>query len=242
MLGESDLVLAGGIESMSRMPYLIDAVDARWGHRRGELHTWSTRCIATASSARSQLIMGETAELLAQQCGITREQSDGFALESQRKAKAAIDAGHPHARLRRSPCRPSRNAAAAPAVIDRDEHPRDTTIESLRRLPAVFGEVDGHPGIITAGTSSGITDGGAALVLASAETARARGSRRGPASSGERAPASTRASWASARSRRSRSCAGGPGSASTRLRPGRAERGVRAAAGPAATCRSRRIG
>jgi acetyl-CoA acetyltransferase family protein len=60
-------------------------------------------------------------------------------------------------------------------VIDRDEHPRDTTIESLRRLPAVFGEVDGHPGIITAGTSSGITDGGAALVLASAETARARG-------------------------------------------------------------------
>src|SRR6185369_11552389 len=61
-------------------------------------------------------------------------------------------------------------------VVDRDEHPRgDTTIESLRRLPPVFGDVEGQPGIITAGTSSGITDGGAALILASADTARARG-------------------------------------------------------------------
>ena len=58
---------------------------------------------------------------------------------------------------------------------DRDEHPRETTIESLRKPSPVFGEVEGHPGIITAGTSSGITDGGAALVLASAEAAQARG-------------------------------------------------------------------
>jgi 3-oxoadipyl-CoA thiolase len=62
-----------------------------------------------------------------------------------------------------------------PAVIDRDEHPRDTTLESLRKLPPVFGDVEGLPGMITAGTSSGITDGGAALVLASADAARARG-------------------------------------------------------------------
>jgi acetyl-CoA acetyltransferase family protein len=66
-------------------------------------------------------------------------------------------------------------AIAARAAIERDEHPRDTTLESLRKLPPVFGEVEGHPGIITAGTSSGITDGGAALALASAGTARARG-------------------------------------------------------------------
>ena len=67
--------------------------------------------------------------------------------------------------------------ATAATVIERDEHPRETTLESLRKLPPVFGEVEGHPGIITAGTSSGVTDGGAALVLASAETARARGLR-----------------------------------------------------------------
>ena len=73
MLGESDVVLAGGIESMSRMPYLIDSIDARWGHRMRNF---------------------ETAEILARQHGITRDQSDTFALDSQRKAKAAMDAGH----------------------------------------------------------------------------------------------------------------------------------------------------
>jgi acetyl-CoA C-acetyltransferase len=127
----------------------------------------------------SQLIMGETAELLAQQYGITREQSDGFALESQRKAKAAIDAGYlarEIAPVTLPPAGRSPQGAGQPTVVDRDEHPRgETTLESLRKLPAVFGKVDGQPGIITAGTSSGITDGGAALVLASADAARARG-------------------------------------------------------------------
>jgi len=177
MLGESDLVLAGGIESMSRMPYLIDAIDARWGHRMGNFTLVDAMYRDGFQCPLSQLIMGETAELLAQQYGITREQSDCFALESQQKAKAAIDAGHFSREIApvAVPAEGRGGRAAAPAVIDRDEHPRDTTIESLRRLPAVFGEVDGHPGIITAGTSSGITDGGAALVLASAEMARARG-------------------------------------------------------------------
>jgi acetyl-CoA acetyltransferase family protein len=112
--------------------------------------------------------MGETAEVLARQYGISRDESDCFALESQRKAKKADF---------------SREIAPVivtiknqSTVIDQDEHPRgDTTIESLRKLPPVFGDVEGQPGIITAGTSSGITDGGAAVVLASAETARARG-------------------------------------------------------------------
>src|SRR5205085_1191784 len=63
-------------------------------------------------------------------------------------------------------------------TVDRDEHPRrDSSIESLRKLPPVFGDVEGQPGIITAGTSSGITDGGAAVVLASADEAHARGLR-----------------------------------------------------------------
>src|SRR6187455_2274502 len=94
MLGESDIVLAGGIESMSRMPYLIDAVDARWGHRMGNFTLVDAMYRDGFQCPLSNLIMGETAEVLARDYGITREQSDCFALESQRKARAAIDAGY----------------------------------------------------------------------------------------------------------------------------------------------------
>lgn len=170
MLGESDVVLAGGIESMSRMPYLIDAIDARWGHRMGNFTLIDAMYRDGFQCPLSNLIMGETAEILGRQHGITREQSDAFALESQRKAGAAIDAGHFTREIA-----PVTLSGPKETVVDRDEHPRDTTIESLRKLPPVFGDVEGQPGIITAGTSSGITDGGAALILASADTARARG-------------------------------------------------------------------
>ena len=170
MFGESEVVLAGGIESMSRMPYLIDAIDARWGHRMGNFTLVDAMYRDGFQCPLSNLIMGETAEVLARQYGISRAESDCFALESQRKAAAAIAAGHF-----------AREIAAVTvgnAVIDRDEHPRgDTTIESLRKLPPVFGDVDGRRGIITAGSSSGITDGGAAIVLTSADVARARGLR-----------------------------------------------------------------
>ena len=182
MLGESDVVLAGGIESMSRMPYLIDAIDARWGHRLGNFTLVDAMYRDGFQCPISNLIMGETAEILGRQHGITRDQSDAFALESQRKAKAAIDAGHftreiaPVTLSGSDPRRVQRGSDPDPAIIDRDEHPRgDTTLESLRKLPTVFNDVDGQSGIITAGTSSGITDGGAALILTSADTARARG-------------------------------------------------------------------
>jgi len=171
MLGESEFVLAGGIESMSRMPYLIDSIDARWGHRMGNFTLVDAMYRDGFQCPLSNLIMGETAEILGRQHGITREQSDVFALESQRKAKSAIETG----RFGREIAPVTIEVKGKPAVIDRDEHPRDTTLESLRRLPPVFGDVEGLPGMITAGTSSGITDGGAALVLASADAARARG-------------------------------------------------------------------
>jgi acetyl-CoA C-acetyltransferase len=174
MLGESDIVLAGGIESMSRMPYLVDSIDARWGHRMGNFTLVDAMYRDGFQCPLSNLIMGETAEILGRRHGIAREQSDAFALDSQRKAKAAIDAGY-FAREIAPVTLPGSRSDRDHLVVDRDEHPRDTTIETLRRLPPVFGDVDGRPGIITAGTSSGITDGGAALVLASAETARARG-------------------------------------------------------------------
>ena len=172
MLGESDIVLAGGIESMSRMPYLIDAIDARWGHRMGNFTLVDAMYRDGFQCPISNLIMGETAEILGRQHGITREQSDAFALESQRKAGAAIDAGY----FTREIAPVTIPGRGGDVVVDRDEHPRgDTTVESLRKLPPVFNDVEGQPGIITAGTSSGITDGGAALILASADTARARG-------------------------------------------------------------------
>jgi len=176
MLGESAVVLAGGIESMSRMPYLVDAIDARWGHRMGNFTLVDAMYRDGFQCPLSNMIMGETAEVLAHQYGIGREASDAFAFESQRKAGAAIDAGY-FSREIVPVVLPAagRGGAAQETVIDRDEHPRETTLESLRRLPAVFRVAAGQPGIITAGTSSGITDGGAALVIASAETARARG-------------------------------------------------------------------
>jgi acetyl-CoA C-acetyltransferase len=159
LLGESQVVLAGGIESMSRMPYLIDSIDARWGHRMGNFTLVDAMYRDGFQCPLSNMIMGETAERLAGQYAISREQSDCFALDSQRKAKAAIEAG-----------RFAREIAPV-GDLDRDEHPRgDTTIESLKKLPPVFGS-----GVITAGSSSGITDGGAAVVLTSAEHARARG-------------------------------------------------------------------
>src|SRR5579872_5153984 len=93
MLGESDVVVAGGIESMSRTPYLIDSIDARWGHKMGNFTLVDAMYRDGFQCPISNLIMGETAEILARQYGITRESSDAFALESQRKAKAAIDGG-----------------------------------------------------------------------------------------------------------------------------------------------------
>jgi acetyl-CoA C-acetyltransferase len=175
LLGESRIVIAGGIESMSRMPYLIDSIDARWGHRMGNFTLVDAMYRDGFQCPISNLIMGETAEVLAREYGITREASDCFALESQRKAAAAIAEG----RFEREivPV----NTASAGAVLrwlERDEHPRaDTTIEGLRKLPLAFPEVEGQPGIITPGTASGITDGGAAVVLASARVARERGLR-----------------------------------------------------------------
>ena len=173
MLGESEIVLAGGIESMSRMPYLIDAIDARWGHRMGNFTLVDAMYRDGFQCPLSNLIMGETAEVLGRQYGITREQSDAFALESQRKAKAAIDAGHFAREI-------------APVTIDRSKGKpvgRRSRRASARRhdarepAQAAAGVRRGRraAGIITAGTSSGITDGGAALVLASADAARARG-------------------------------------------------------------------
>jgi acetyl-CoA C-acetyltransferase len=173
LLGQSSIVLAGGIESMSRMPYFVDSEDARWGHKMGNFTLVDAMYRDGFFCPLSNLIMGQTAEVLARQYGITREASDAFALESQRKAEAALNAGHFRAELAPTP---GKDAKGKPAVLEVDEHPRlGSTIEALRRLSPVFDDVDGARGIITAGTSSGITDGGAAVVLAGAEAVEAHG-------------------------------------------------------------------
>ncbi len=170
MLGESHVVLAGGIESMSRMPYLVDADDARWGHRMGNFTLVDAMYRDGFTCSVCGMIMGETAEVLAREYGITREDSDAYALESHRRAEQAIANGRFRDEI--VPVEYA-DAKGKPSMLEVDEHPRPgTTLESLRKLPLVFRDVEGAPGIITAGSSSGITDGGAAVVLMSAERAR----------------------------------------------------------------------
>jgi len=174
LLGDADLVLAGGIESMSRMPYLVDSEDARWGHKMGNFTFVDAMYRDGFTCSVCGLIMGETVELLAREYGIGRDASDRYALESQLKAERAIAAGVFNAEIA-----PVELASGRPGLqtrLEADEHPRaGTTIESLQKLPQVFPKVEGGAGIVTAGSSSGITDGGAAVVVTSAETAKARG-------------------------------------------------------------------
>jgi acetyl-CoA C-acetyltransferase len=173
LLGEAEVVLAGGIESMSRMPYLIDAEDARWGHKMGGVTLVDAMYRDGFTCSVCGMIMGETVEALARQYGITREASDAYALESQQRAARAVAADRFRDEI--APVTFT-DAKGTPQTLAADEHPRaETTIESLRKLPPVFGAMDGAPGILTAGASSGITDGGAAVVIMSGAAAKAQG-------------------------------------------------------------------
>jgi acetyl-CoA C-acetyltransferase len=185
LLGESEVVLAGGIESMSRMPYLVDSIDARWGHKMGHFQFVDAMYRDGFQCPLSNMIMGETAEVLARQYGITRDESDAFALRSQQKAEAAQAAGRFTEEI--TPVTITEKGQSREVVTD--EHPRPgTTLGALAKLPLTFPKVEGHDGIVTAGSASGITDGGAAVVLASRAFAEARGLK----------PLATIRGWASA--------------------------------------------
>ena len=173
LLGESRVVVAGGMESMSRMPYLIDAEDARWGRRMGHAPLVDAMYRDGFTCSLCGLIMGETAEVLARQYDISRRASDDYAVETQRRAAGAIGTGRFQDEIVPVTVRDAKGRAV---TVSADEHPRaDTTVESLAALPPVFGDVEGAPGIITAGTASGITDGAAAVVLMSAAAADEQG-------------------------------------------------------------------
>jgi acetyl-CoA C-acetyltransferase len=164
--GEADVVLTGGMENMTRVPYLLDR--ARLGYRLGHAPFVDGMYQDGFLCPLADQLMGRTAETLAEQYDITRAEQDAFAVESQRRAGSAWEAGRFADEL--VPVEvPSKRGAI---TVDRDEHPRpDTTMESIARLPSVFKE----GGTVHAGNSSGITDGASALVLASAETVEKRG-------------------------------------------------------------------
>jgi len=166
LTGEARLVLAGGTESMSNTPYLLPR--ARWGYRLGHAEIVDGMYRDGFCDPLSDLIMGETAEELAAEAGVGREESDAFAAESQQRAERARAAGRFSAEI--VPVEvPGRKG---PTTVEADEHPRDgVTAETLAKLPTVFR--DG--GTVTAGNASGITDGAAALLVACEEAVAENG-------------------------------------------------------------------
>ena len=161
MLGRARAVLAGGVESMSRVPYYAEG--ARWGMKMGNVELVDGMYRDGFNDPLSGLVMGETAENLARRYEITREEQDAFALRSQRRVADAIDSGRFDAEITPVEIKGRKGEALGFA---RDEHPRaDTSLESLRKLAPVFAA----GGTVTAGNSSGITDGAAAVCVMSEE-------------------------------------------------------------------------
>jgi acetyl-CoA C-acetyltransferase len=157
LLGDASCILAGGTESMSRVPYYLEA---RWGYRLGNQDLVDGMYRDGFFCPMAKMVMGETAEVLAEHYKITREEQDEFALTSQTRAARAIKSGRFDAEL-------------APVAIEgkkgintfsKDEHPfAEASMEKLGKLAPVFAKT----GTVTAGNSSGITDGAAALIVAS---------------------------------------------------------------------------
>src|SRR5438067_3593889 len=153
-----DCVLAGGTESMSRLPYYLDG--ARWGLRLGHQELVDGMYRDGFFCPLSKMVMGETAEVLAEQYKISREEQDEYAFCSQTRAARAIDAG----RFDDEIVPVTIDTKKGAQVFSRDEHPFiGATVEKMAKLAPVFSKT----GTITAGNSSGITDGAAAVVIAS---------------------------------------------------------------------------
>ena len=164
MLGDADFAVAGGAESMSRAPYAIPG--ARFGVKMGDapmldMMTGALTCPMGTGH------MGVTAENVAREHGISRRAQDEFALESQRRAAAAIAEGRFRDQIVPIEIKTRKGVVA----FDTDEHPKETSLDRLAGLKAVFQ----RDGTVTAGNASGINDGAAALVLARGDAARAAG-------------------------------------------------------------------
>ena len=162
--GESEIVLAGGVEQMSQIPYILRG--ARWGYRmgQGEVEDYLT---AALTDSYTQTPMAITAENLAEQYKISRDEVDQYALNSQKKYKQALDKKYFDIEI--SPV--TIENPKGTITVQNDEHPRaETTIEGLQKLKPLFKK----DGVVTAGTASGIVDGACASVLMSEDEAKRR--------------------------------------------------------------------
>lgn len=159
-LGNASVVVAGGMESMSNTPYMLPR--ARWGYRMGNAKLVDGMYKDGFLCPLADEVMGGTAERLADQYGISRDEQDEFAVDSQQKAKRAWENGCFDAEV----VPVEIESRKGTTVFARDEHPRfESTIEKLKKLPPVFRE----DGTVHAGNSSGITDGASSMIIAGAD-------------------------------------------------------------------------
>jgi acetyl-CoA C-acetyltransferase len=162
-LGDAEVVLAGGMENMTRVPFLLDRM--RTGYRMGNVTVYDAMYRDGLLDPLCGLLMGETAENLVDRYDISREEQDEFALESQGKAASGAAA-------RAAEIVPVEVSGQDARTVTEDEHPRpDTTLDGLATLSPVFRE----GGSVTAGNSAGITDGAAAMILMAESRAHAEG-------------------------------------------------------------------
>ena len=174
-VGDGDVFIGGGVESMTRAPYVMAKPESAWDRGSRELQdtTLGWRFVnPRLAEQHYPYSMGETAENVAERWGVSRERQDAFALESQQRAVAAIEAGRFSDQLVPVEVAGRRGEVT---VIDRDEHPRaDSSMEGLARLKPAFVR---EGGTVTAGNSSGINDGASAVLLVEAGRARELGLR-----------------------------------------------------------------
>jgi acetyl-CoA C-acetyltransferase len=165
-LGQASVVLAGGTESMSNTPYLLPR--ARWGYRMGDAEVVDGMYRDGFLCPLADEMMGATAETLADRYGISREEQDAYAVETQRRAGVAWGEG----RFRDEIVPVTVPGRKGEVVIDRDEHPRfDADLGSLAKLPPVFRK----NGTVHAGNSSGVTDGASSMLVVSADAVQRHG-------------------------------------------------------------------
>jgi acetyl-CoA C-acetyltransferase len=165
ILGEAEIAIGGGTESMSRGPYIMPA--ARWGARMGDIQA-TDYMLGILRDPFHKIHMGITAENVAQRDGITREMQDALAVESQKRAARAIAEGQFKSQIVAVEIASRKDTV----VFDTDEHVRaDTSLEQLAKMKPAF-KSDGS---VTAGNASGLNDGAAAVVLATAEAVKSTG-------------------------------------------------------------------
>jgi acetyl-CoA C-acetyltransferase len=164
MLGDADFGLAGGVENMTRSPFIVP--EQRWGAKMGDIKSLDMM-VGTLTCPFGSGHMGVTADNVAKEHDISRTDQDAFALESQRRAGVAIEEGRFKSQIVPVEVRVKRDMVP----FDTDEHPKPTTAEGLAGLRPAFQK----EGSVTAGNASGINDGASALVLARAEAAEAAG-------------------------------------------------------------------